>query len=139
MRVRPILFALFVAAGCSRATPPAGESSDPVGAEQAQAQAHTGGAPDVAKGKEIFAQRCVPCHGESGGGDGPASASLNPKPRRFTDPDWQNQVTDEYIEKIVKMGGAAVGKSAAMPSNPDLNDPTVVAGLRTVVRGFKPN
>lgn len=136
MRVRPMLFALLVAAGCSRAQPPAGESSDPVAAEQAHAAA---GTPDVAKGKEIFAQRCVPCHGASGAGDGPASASLDPKPRRFTDPAWQDQVTDEYIEKIVKMGGAAVGKSAAMPGNPDLSDPTVVAGLRTVVRGFKSN
>jgi mono/diheme cytochrome c family protein len=135
MRVRLILFALLVAAGCSRAEPPAEESSEPAAAEPA----HAAVTPDVAKGKEIFAQRCVPCHGTTGAGDGPASANLDPKPRRFTDPEWQNQVTDDYIEKIVKMGGAAVGKSAAMPSNPDLNDPTVVAGLRTVVRGFKTN
>jgi hypothetical protein len=39
----------------------------------------------------------------------------------------------------VKLGGAAVGKSAAMPSNPDLTDPNVVAGLRTVVRSFNTN
>lgn len=135
MRARPILFALLLVTGCSKAPPPADESSEPASADQA----HAGSAPDVAKAKEIFAQRCVACHGASGAGDGPASASLTPKPRRFTDPDWQNQVTDEYIEKIVKLGGAAVGKSAAMPSNPDLNDPAVVAGLRTVVRGFKPN
>ena len=123
MRARPILFALVLAAGCSKPKP-APEAEETV-------------QPDVAKGKEIFAQRCVPCHGSTGHGDGPASASLNPKPRKFADGAWQTQVTDEYIEKIIKLGGAAVGKSPAMPSNPDLNDPQVVAGLRTVVRGFK--
>ncbi len=138
MRVRPMLFALILAAGCSKseAAPDPDESLDLSGATQAAA---TPAAPDVDKGKEIFAQRCVPCHGSTGHGDGPASASLDPKPRQFADPAWQTQVTDEYIEKIIKMGGAAVGKSAAMPANPDLNDPAAVAGLRTVVRGFKAN
>ncbi len=138
MRVRTILFALILAAGCSKPkpAPEADETSQP-GAATAGGG---GGAiqPDVAKGKEIFAQRCVPCHGSTGHGDGPASASLDPKPRKFADGAWQSQVTDDYIEKIIKLGGAAVGKSPAMPSNPDLNDPQVVAGLRTVVRGFKP-
>jgi mono/diheme cytochrome c family protein len=130
MRVVPILFVFAIAAGCSKPKPA------PEPEETAPTETHAGGAPDVAKGKEIFSQRCVACHGSTGQGDGPASASLNPKPRRFADPEWQKQVTDEYIEKIVKLGGAAVGKSAAMPSNPDLNDPAVVAGLRTVVRSF---
>jgi mono/diheme cytochrome c family protein len=131
-----MLFALILAAGCSKpeAAPEPDESAT-AGTEQAPAAA----TPDVAKGKEIFSQRCVPCHGSTGHGDGPASASLNPRPRQFADAEWQSQVTDEYIEKIIKMGGAAVGKSAAMPSNPDLNDPAVIAGLRTVVRGFGPN
>lgn len=124
MRARPILFALLLAAGCSKPKP-APEAEETV-------------QPDVAKGKEIFAQRCVPCHGSTGHGDGPASATLNPKPRKFADGAWQQQVTDDYIEKIIKLGGAAVGKSPAMPSNPDLNDPQVVAGIRTVVRGFRP-
>jgi mono/diheme cytochrome c family protein len=134
MCVRTILFASILAAGCSKPAPAPESDESPSAGE-----AHGASTPDVAKGKEIFAQRCVPCHGATGHGDGPASASLNPKPRVFADPTWQSQVTDEYIEKIVKLGGAAVGKSPAMPSNPDLNDPNVVAGLRTVVRGFKPN
>jgi mono/diheme cytochrome c family protein len=135
MSVRSTLFALLVAAGCSKAKP-ADEAPEPSSASD---EAHATVTPDVAKGKEIFAQRCVPCHGPTGHGDGPASASLDPKPRKFADPEWQKQVTDDYIEKIVKLGGAAVGKSAAMPSNPDLTDPNVVAGLRTVVRSFNTN
>lgn len=138
MHARTLLFALVIAAGCSKPKPAAEESSD----SAATANEGAGGAgavtPDVAKGKEIFSQRCVPCHGSTGHGDGPASASLDPKPRKFADGQWQSQVTDDYIEKIIKLGGAAVGKSPAMPSNPDLNDPAVVAGIRTVVRGFRP-
>jgi mono/diheme cytochrome c family protein len=126
------LFALIVAAGCSKSS----ASAEGEATAAPAAPPTTAVTPDVAKGKEIFAQRCVPCHGPSGHGDGPASASLNPKPRKFADAAWQREVTDDYIEKIVKFGGAAVGKSPAMPSNPDLNDPSVIAGLRTVVRSF---
>jgi cytochrome c oxidase cbb3-type subunit 1 len=35
-------------------------------------------------GKEVYARRCVGCHGEKGDGDGPAAKFLNPKPRDFT-------------------------------------------------------
>lgn len=95
---------------------------------------------DAAKkeAQEIFAMRCTPCHGPSGAGDGPGSAGLTPKPRNFTDPEWQKSVTDAHIENIIKFGGVAVGKSPAMPSNPDLMaKPEVVSALRQVVRGFK--
>ena len=58
-------------------------------------------------------------------------------PRNFSDPAWQKSVTDEHIETIIKYGGAAVGKSPAMPANPDLNSkPQVVTELRLIVRGF---
>lgn len=90
----------------------------------------------AAKAKEIFAQRCTPCHGAAGEGDGPASAALDPKPRRFSDGEWQKSVNDDHLMKVIKFGGAAVGKSAAMPGNPDLSDPAVVAALKDVVRGF---
>jgi mono/diheme cytochrome c family protein len=86
----------------------------------------------------IFGQRCTPCHGATGAGDGAASASLNPRPRNFRDPEWQKSVPDEYIEKIVAYGGQAVGKSAAMPPNPDLAEKqAVIAALRDKVRGFR--
>jgi len=88
-----------------------------------------------AEATKIFAERCATCHGVNGAGDGPASAGLTPKPRNFQDLDWQKSVTDAHIEQIVQYGGAAVGKSAAMPSNPDLmSKPAVVAALREYVR-----
>ena len=85
--------------------------------------------------QEIFNTRCSVCHGTSGKGDGPGSAVLNPKPRNFTDSEWQKSVNDEHIEKIIQYGGAAVAKSPMMPNNPDLiAKPDVVKGLRKVVR-----
>jgi len=96
-----------------------------------------GGAEAVAAADQIFSSRCTPCHGSTGGGDGPASASLNPHPRNFHDVSWQKAVDDDHIGKIVQYGGAAVGKSPNMPANPDLQDkPLVVQALVHKVRGF---
>jgi mono/diheme cytochrome c family protein len=103
--------------------------------DRAAAQAAGGDA--KAQAQDIFKNRCTPCHGATGKGDGAASAGLTPPPRNFGDPAWQKSVTDDHIEKIIKFGGAAVGKSPAMPANPDLMaKPQVVTELKNVVRGF---
>lgn len=87
--------------------------------------------------KTIYASRCATCHGAAGKGDGAASAGLNPKPRDLSEAAWQKSVTDEHIEKIIAMGGPAVGKSPLMPPNPDLTSkPEVVKALRMIVREF---
>ena len=39
---------------------------------------------DADRGAEIYARRCVLCHGEDGDGLGPAAERLNPPPRDFT-------------------------------------------------------
>jgi mono/diheme cytochrome c family protein len=90
------------------------------------------------EGAGIFVARCALCHGVNGAANGPNSEGLKPQPRNFQDPDWQSSVTDAYIEKIIVEGGAAVGKSAVMPPNPDLVDkPEVVKALRAYVRRLK--
>jgi len=124
----PLFLALHV--GCGKPTP--------VGDDQPPAATTTAAAPTAGPPPQtVFTQRCVPCHGSTGSGDGIASASLNPKPRAFSDPTWQASVTDDHIEKIIKFGGAGVGKSPAMPNNPDLSDPAVITGLKDIVRSFK--
>ncbi|MET0391162.1 MAG: c-type cytochrome [Polyangiales bacterium] len=93
--------------------------------------------PPVASAEQVFATRCAACHGQSGHGDGPASAALNPKPRNYSDAAWQKSVTDDQIKKAIVEGGQAVGKSPLMAPNPDLaNQPQVVEGLVKIVRSF---
>lgn len=90
-----------------------------------------------AEARTVFDTRCVACHGAGGKGDGPASAGLDPKPRDLSDAEWQSSVTDEHIEKIIMYGGGAVGKSPAMPANPDLSSKEeVVKALREIVRNL---
>jgi mono/diheme cytochrome c family protein len=87
--------------------------------------------------RAIFLERCTPCHGAEGRGDGGSAAALNPKPRNYHDKTWQAQATDEGIAKAILEGGGAVGKSTVMPSNPDLvKKPEVVKSLVHIVRGF---
>jgi len=70
-------------------------------------------------------------------GDGPGSAGLTPKPRNFTDQTWQASVSDDHINKIIRYGGAAVGRSPMMPGNPDLiAKPEIVAALVAHVRSL---
>lgn len=69
---------------------------------------------DAARGAEKYAQLCVSCHGEKGDGNGPAGAALTPRPTNFTEAANAARLTDEYMFKVVKEGGAAVGKSPLM-------------------------
>ena len=87
--------------------------------------------------RTTFDTLCSTCHGTSGKGDGVAAASLDPKPRNYTDKAWQASITDDQIRKIIVEGGPAVGKSPLMPPNPQFKDkPEVVDELVKIVRGF---
>jgi mono/diheme cytochrome c family protein len=137
--IRPllVLFVLSIAA-CSGDKKSGGDEEQPTKLGSKPAPATSAGA-GAAKAKEIYATRCTPCHGTEGRGDGVASAGLTPKPRNFHDATFQAEATDEHIQKIIQYGGAAVGKAAAMPGNPDLTDAAVIAGLKDVVREFGKN
>lgn len=87
--------------------------------------------------EQMFATVCVTCHGADGSGKGPAAEALNPKPRNYTDPQWQASVTDDEIKDIILKGGQGVGKSPMMPGQPQLKDqPEVLDGLVRIIRGF---
>lgn len=110
--------------------PAAGEAKEEPKAAEGQGDA-------TAEAKKLFGERCATCHGAEGKGDGAASAALNPKPRNYTDQEWQKTVTDQDLRDIIVKGGAGVGKSPLMPPNPDLADkPEVVNGLVALIRSF---
>ena len=93
--------------------------------------------PAAQEARNTFNTLCSTCHGQSGTGDGPGAASLQPKPRNYTDKAWQASVTDEQIRQIILEGGAAVGKSPMMPPSPQFKDkPAVVDELVKIVRSF---
>lgn len=125
-RSTPALLAL--AALLVVATSACGESADagpPISAEARK------------EAQQLFQSLCATCHGQDGRGTGPGAAVLDPKPRNYTDRQWQNSVTDEEIAKTILLGGQAVGKSAAMPPQPQLKSkPEVVRALVQIIRDF---
>jgi mono/diheme cytochrome c family protein len=98
---------------------------------------------DPKAGKTKYEANCAGCHGKAGKGDGPAAATLNPKPQDHTDGKIMNSLTDQYLFDIIKNGGMAVKKSPIMPANnKKLNDQEiwdVVAYIRSfAVPPYKP-
>ena len=127
--------ALALAVGCGKKS----EEAAPAASQTQEASGETtnSGPSPTEEARTTFKTVCATCHGENGMGDGPGAAALNPKPRNYTDKAWQASVTDDQIAKTILLGGAAVGKSPAMPAQPQLRDkPEVVAALVRIVRTF---
>jgi cytochrome c5 len=133
--VRIVVWA-SLAAACGNSAPAPAPAPAPTPQAAPVAQAPAAAAPKETA-QDVYNTRCVPCHGSQGVGDGVAAAALNPKPRNYTDAEWQKTVTDDQLKKAIVEGGAAVGKSATMPPNPDLAaKPEIVDGLVAIIRGF---
>lgn len=93
---------------------------------------------DAAKGEAHYKTLCIACHGEKGDGNGVAAAAMNPKPGNFTDPANVDRLTEEWVYKMIKNGGAANGKSAMMaPWSAALKDPEL-RDVAAYVLKFKP-
>ena len=86
-------------------------------------------------GKQLYQQRCSPCHGPDGKANTPTAQALNPKPRDHTDGAYMNQLSNEHLSKVIKQGGTAVGKSPIMPPHADLNDQQI-DDIATFVRSL---
>lgn len=102
----------------------AGAESAP-SAIKAEAPAEESGSAGAAArpADELYAANCASCHGATGGGDGPLSAGLQPAPAKHADGNYMNALSNDYLFKVVKEGGAAVGKSATMaPWGTSLSD-----------------
>jgi high-affinity iron transporter len=61
-------------------------------------------APDVAKAAPLYAQQCAACHGATGQGDGPAAASLTPRPIAFTDAERAAQRSPLALYQVISQG-----------------------------------
>jgi len=65
----------------------------------------------VFRGGVVYGNYCVTCHGINADGNGRAARLYAPRPANLRASDKN----DEYILMIVRMGGAAVGRSEFMP------------------------
>lgn len=90
------------------------QRQDPPADYGAMTNPFEGQADAVAAGQTLYATNCASCHGDSGGGDGPAAASLDPKPRNLRDTVAQTEPV--YAHWVISEGGAAAGLSSAMPA-----------------------
>ncbi len=100
-------------------------------------------AADAAAGKQTFITNCSSCHGETGKGDGPIGAVLDPKPRDFSqgafkfDTDKDGKAgTDTDLNDVVRNGASAYGGSPLMAPWPTLSD-TERANVIAYIRSLK--
>ena len=68
----------------------------------------------TASGKSDYRTYCAPCHGSQGDGDGPLAQMLDPRPARHSDVTFMRALSDEYLYRLLKEGGPALGKSPLM-------------------------
>lgn len=68
----------------------AGKIENPVGS----------GSATLASAKILYINNCSPCHGDKGKGNGPASASLVPKPADHSSPSFQSQTDGAIFYKL---------------------------------------
>lgn len=60
--------------------------------------------PDLARGAQLYVEHCSSCHGVNGHGDGPAAASLNPRPVAFSEPSRAAQRTPMAFFEVLSQG-----------------------------------
>lgn len=99
---------------------------------------------DVAAGKEKFTMFCVTCHGETGKGDGPGGAGLQPPPRDFSVGDFKLDANgngkpgdDEDLKLVITNGAAQYGGSPLMTPWGGALTEADIDNLVAVVRSLK--
>jgi cytochrome c oxidase cbb3-type subunit III len=69
--------------------------------------------PVLARGSEIYIERCVSCHGPRGRGDGPLARNLpGPPPRDLVEEPWKHGDRPEQVLAVLENGV----KDAQMPA-----------------------
>jgi mono/diheme cytochrome c family protein len=89
----------------------------------------------VAAGQQVYDSLCVTCHGIYGRGDGLMSPSLTPRPRDLTDAQYQRQLKDSELLRIVTEGHGAMPAAGDVLTAEDRR--AVVAFVRVLSPGYE--
>jgi mono/diheme cytochrome c family protein len=93
-------------------------------------------AADPAAAASNYTDSCADCHGPGGKGDGPKAAELKTKPANYTDCAAMAKFDDDYLVKIIKQGGEALGKGKGMPDFTKAYEDDEIRALVAYVRTF---
>jgi high-affinity iron transporter len=70
------------------------------------------------RGRVLFEQKCVLCHGERADGNGVRSKGLSRKPANFRSADWRRNTTPLSVYEVLTEGK----RGTSMPAWPTLSD-----------------
>ena len=95
-----------------------------------------GNANSAEAGKQVYNVYCTSCHGETGMGDGPAAASLDPTPQPLAKN--QTSLSDAYLFWRISEGGLMEPFRSAMPAWKNALDEEQIWEVITYLRTFSP-
>jgi mono/diheme cytochrome c family protein len=91
-----------------------------------------------AQGKRVFYQYCVWCHADATPAGPSNRSNLTPVPPLMNDGEKLNGESEEFMQKMITLGGSAQGKSAMMPPYGKTLSPAevkaVIAFARTIAQ-----
>jgi mono/diheme cytochrome c family protein len=87
---------------------------------------------DTAKGKALYDERCLLCHGPKGDGKGQGAIALNPKPADYTKKKFWEEMNDQKIAETIKAG------KGQMRASPDLSPEDIQSIMQYMTETFKP-
>lgn len=110
------------------------DAGEPAGADGAAPAAPVEQAFDA---RAAYNSVCASCHGATGAGDGAAAAALNPRPANFADAAFWSSRNDADLVRVIREGGAAVGRSPLMPAWGALYDEAKAQALLEYIKTFR--
>jgi mono/diheme cytochrome c family protein len=104
--------------------------------EQTTAVMKTGKTYNERLAKQTYDHYCAACHGIEGKGDGFNAINLEQAPPDFTDAEYMNLLTHEYLVQAISVGGQAINKSPLMPAWKHTLSPDDIQRLARYVNNF---